>query len=144
MLKTFNVVEKYEVLLPFLESKKNQSSFICETLLREMNNEQVKLDIKDLKDSLIEDLRDEIRAEIRNEFRNELRQEIRSELRSERVELKELFKEMMNQVMEQVKEMSGAGLKVGKGISMHNPNLVVKHEVKPKSPDLKDIDVSGY
>lgn len=39
MLKTFSVSEDYEpIILPFLQSKKNQSSYICKLILNDMKH----------------------------------------------------------------------------------------------------------
>lgn len=40
MLKTFNVTETYEEIIPFLDRKKNQSRYLCDLISREMKKEE--------------------------------------------------------------------------------------------------------
>ncbi len=96
MLKTFNVVEKYEDILPYLDSKKNQSSFICELILKEMKGEQV----TDLNEQLLSSSASLIQKEIRKNFREVLQEEIRLEIRSEFRDFKREFFESFTKIFE--------------------------------------------
>lgn len=73
-LKTFNVTEKYDEILPFLDSKKNQSGFICELILNEMRGERIQQSMSELNEELLKSsaslIKEEIRIEIRSEFKD--------------------------------------------------------------------------
>lgn len=108
MLKTFNVVEKYEPILSFLDSKKNQSSYICELILKDMKGEQLEANMEELKQGVsteitegIVKLKDAIQTEIKRGIREEIREEIRSEIRSEvRGEMRDLRRFLTEQFAE--------------------------------------------
>ena len=90
-LKTFNVTEKYDEILPFLESKKNQSGFICELILNEMRGERVQQSMSELNEELLKSSASLIKEEIRKGIREEIREEIRIEIRSEFKDFKREF-----------------------------------------------------
>lgn len=147
MLKTFNVVDKYSEILGYLDSKKNQSSFICEIILKEMQGEQLEQDMDKIKNQLIE----EVRAEVREVIRSELRTEHRTEHRIDRSELKQMleewlgayeekqlkfFQEMMDQSLEQSKK---TGHYTGQGIKK---DLRATQETAPMTSTLKSVPLS--
>ena len=76
-LKGFNVSEKYNDILPYLETKKNQSSFICELILKEMYNENTDLNIKELQNNMVESITKETKKVIDENLRNVIIFEIR-------------------------------------------------------------------
>lgn len=137
MLKTFNVVEKYEEILPFLETKKNQSSFICELILKEMREEQIEVSMEDLNQKILDASTSVIQEEIRKGIRNEIREEIRLEIRSEFRDLKRgLFEDLkaaLNEVTVGAATPS-TGISTGKGMSIRvEEGRTIKQVVKPLS-----------
>lgn len=101
MLKTFNITDKYKDIIIFLETKKNQSSYICELILKDMQNETLyeTLDthLGQLEEKLLVNHQKESKNGMR-EIREEVKLEIRSEVRSE-------FKDMKESFLEDVKKM---------------------------------------
>ena len=87
MLKTFNINEHYEEkVIPFLQSKGNQSKYICDLILADMNRESrheeeadileliksiVQVEIQSLKSELLNITRDvdQIKGDLKTEFR---------------------------------------------------------------------------
>ena len=152
MLKTFNVVEKYERILSFLETKKNQSSYICELILKDMQGEQLEANMEELKQSVsteitegIVKLKDAIQTEIKRGFREEIREEIRSEIRSEvRGEMRDLRRFLTEQFAEitmiQTKNPQGT---VAYATPVPWGTVTSQPEAKEKEvPDLKDLKLT--
>ncbi len=158
MLKTFNVVEKYESILPFLESKKNQSSYICELILREMNEERISLNMEALNQQVMtsmtealvtiqEKIQKEIRDGIRNEIREEVRSEIRTELRSELRDFKrQFFEDLKIEASENMRSDAHSIVHVATGRGYSGRNIggrLVKEPIEPDpTPRLGDLNIS--
>lgn len=137
MLKTFNVVEKYEEILPFLETKKNQSSFICELILKEMRDERIALNMQELNQQILESamtlIQEEIRKGIQKGIREEIREEIRVEIRSEFRDLKRDMDELMKILeKESTTGTTPVSSATGRGISFRlEEGQPVKEEIHP-------------
>lgn len=96
-LKTYNVCEKYNDILPYLETKKNQSSFICELILKEMYNENTALNIKELQDNIVKSVTEATTKVIDENLRNVVIFEIRYWLNEYKGEIiQEVIKQVMN------------------------------------------------
>ena len=133
MLKTFNVVEKYEEILPFLETKKNPSSFICELILEKMREEQ----LEDLHEKILKSsanvIQEELRRGIREEVREEIRIEIRSEFRDLKRELSENIKDLIPEIPSRYEGMTGNGI-----FFSIKDGQQIKQVVKPPLKEMSD------
>ena len=87
MLKTFNINEHYEpTVIPYLQSKKNQSNYICNLIIADMEREAKKVEE--------ENIIDLIRAVVREENQR-LKEEINNiskDVDNIKVDLKSEFK----------------------------------------------------
>ena len=70
MLKTFNINEHYEpTVIPYLQSKKNQSNYICNLIIADMEREAKKVEEENIIDLIRAVVREEnqrLKEEINN------------------------------------------------------------------------------
>lgn len=87
MLKTFNINEHYESkVIPFLQSKGNQSKYICDLILADMNQEnrqEEEADILSLIKTIVQDEIQSIKVELINMNRDvdQIKGDLKTEFR---------------------------------------------------------------
>ena len=135
MLKTFNITDKYKDIIIFLETKKNQSSYICELILKDMQNETLyeTLDthLGQLEEKLLLNHQKESKNGMR-EIREEVKLEIRSEVRNE-------FKDMKASFFEDVEKMIKTALLNEKAVISGMINVPQQSNVS-----VEKLKMKGY
>ncbi len=103
MLKTFNINEHYEdKIIPFLQSKGNQSKYICDLILADMNHEnrqEEETDILALIKSIVQEEIRSLKLELLNIDRDvdQIKGDLKTEFRVLEAKIPYILKEVLEQ-----------------------------------------------